>query len=156
MKDRAVRAAIAVVLVWTRAYTWGLPRAERERRLGEIESDLWESARDGAARPRQALQIMSRLVLGLGDDVRWRVEQTETASSQRQAITLTLCVLALLGFMWIGVSASRIDPPQPPDPPDLDGRHVQRKAPPPPPPPPPPCNPPGIGRPAFSPCTPYR
>ena len=156
MSDRALRAAVAAVRLWTRAYTRGLPDTDRERRRAEIESDLWESVNGNAAGPLRAWQIVGRLLLGLGDDVRWRVEQGEAAAPQRQAITIALCAIALLAVMWIGVSARRIDPPQPPAAPDLGWRHVSRKAPPPPPPPPPPCNPPGIGRPAFYPCTPYR
>jgi hypothetical protein len=148
--------AVAIVRAWTFVYTVGLPTDDRERRRAEIESDLWENANDPAGGAALAGRIISRLILGLVDDVRWRVEQTKTRASQRQALAVMLTAAVLLLFVWIGVTTRHVDPPQPPEAPDLDWRHRHRPAPPPPPPPPPPCNPPGIGRPAFSPCTPYR
>jgi hypothetical protein len=150
-----MRAAFAIVRAWTFIYTWGLPRAQQERRRSEIESDLWESASHDDSGAAPALQIIGRFLLGLFDDLRWRVEQSEAARSERQAVAVTLAAIVLLVVMWISVAASRVEAPQPPDAPELGWRHKNRPAPPPPPPPPPPCNPPGIGRPAFSPCTPY-
>lgn len=149
------RAAIALVRAWTFVYTSGLPRADRERRRAEVESDLWESSRDHAADPTLAFYIAARLLFGIVDDVRWRVEQTQVNVPHRQAIAMTLCGAALLLVMWIGVNARDAGAPQPPHAPVPEWRQARRKAPAPPPPPPPPCNPPGIGRPAFSPCTPY-
>jgi len=152
MTTRSVRMARAAVRLWTAVYTWRLPPVLRDRRRAEIESDLWESGGDGAA---SSTEIMGRLLIGMADDVRWRVEQRAATSSQRQALAVALTAAVLLTFAWIGVTARAVDPPHPPDAPDLDWRHRRRPAPAPPPPPPPPCNPPGIGRPAFSPCTPY-
>jgi len=146
------RAAIAIVRAWTRIYTYGLPAGDRERRRAEIESDLWESAHDGTEQRLTTPHIIRRLLLGIVDDLRWRVE---AAPPRRQAIAAVLTAAVLLTLVWVGTAARRVDAPQPPDAPDLGWHHQQRKAPAPPPPPPPPCNPPGIGRPAFSPCTPY-
>jgi len=155
MTTRSVRAAIAAARIWTALYTWRLPHALRDRRRAEIESDLWESCDGDAADSALAWQIISRLLLGMADDVRWRVDHAAVGSSQRQRLAVALTAALLLTIAWIGVTARRVDPPQPPVAPGLDWRHRQRQAPPPPPPPPPPCNPPGIGRPAFSPCTPF-
>jgi hypothetical protein len=148
-----IAVAVALVRAWTVVYTWGLPPVDRERRRAEVESDLWESCRDRTARSPLALHLLARLLLGVPDDMRWRAEQPVIEGSLRQTIAVTVVTAVLLTFVWIGVSAGQVDSPRPPSPPDLDWRHV---SPPPPPPPPPPCNPPGIGRPSFSPCTPYR
>ena len=150
-----MRAAIALVRAWTFVYTSGLARGDRERRRAEVESDLWESSRDHAAGRTLPFHIAARLLFGIVDDLRWRAEQTRANVPHRQAIAMALCGAAVLVVIWIGVSARSVGAPQPPDAPVPEWRQVHRKAPAPPPPPPPPCNPPGIGRPAFSPCTPY-
>jgi len=147
------RAASAIVRAWTLIYTWGLPSGDRKRRRTEIESDLWESTHDDSGQRLTTSQVIGRLLLGIVDDLRWRVE---AAPPRRQAVAAMLTAAVLLTLVWAGVAARRVEPPQPPDAPELGWRHKPRKAPAPPPPPPPPCNPPGIGRPAFSPCTPYR
>jgi hypothetical protein len=148
------RAAIAIVRAWTWVYTWGLPPADRERRRLEIESDLWESGNDHTAGPSLAAHIVARLLLGIPDDVRWRIEQAELPASRRHAAATALTAAALLTLVAIGAAARRVEPPQPPGAPEIAWRHTRQPAPPPPPPPPPPCNPPGIGRAPFSPCTP--
>jgi hypothetical protein len=148
-----VRIAIAVARVWTAVYTWRLPQPLRERRRGEIESDLWESRLEEPHDATLALHIVARLVRGVSDDVRWRVEQASAPSPARRLVAMAVGAAALVACVWVAVNVSRVDPPQPPQAPELDWRHRNRPAPPPP--PPPPCNPPGIGRPAFSPCTPY-
>jgi hypothetical protein len=150
-----VRVALEIVRTWTRVYTWRLPHAERDRRRAEVDSDLWESVRDAPTARLLALQIITRLALGIADDVGWRTDQTEIATAGRQAIAVSVLAALLLMCTWVSMGR-RMEPPRPPTPPDAPWRHVLRKAPPPPPPPPPPCNPPGIGRVAFSPCTPYR
>jgi hypothetical protein len=75
-----LRLAIACVRGWTWLYTSGLAPAVRSCRRAEIDSDLWESCvdrRPGAERD-DALHVLMRLVLGIPDDVRWRVEQAMT------------------------------------------------------------------------------
>jgi hypothetical protein len=153
MSARSVRIAVAVVRVWTRMYTWQLPELARDRRRAEIESDLWESQHDAANGSDLALGLIVRLVLGIVDDVRWRAEQVSAAPPRRRVLAVSVGAAVLLACVLLGVATRSVDPPQPPHAPDLDWRHRNRRAPPPP--PPPPCNPPGIGRPAFSPCTPY-
>ena|SRR6266542_94242 len=153
MTARSVRVAVAAVRAWTRMYTWRLPNGVRERRLAEIESDLWESQHDEAAGSDLALNLIVRVVLGIVDDMRWRAEQVSVASPRRRVVAMSVGAVVLLACVLLGVAARGVDPPQPPRAPDLDWRHKHPAAPPPP--PPPPCNPPGIGRPAFSPCTRY-
>ena len=44
-----MHAALALVRMWTRLYTTGLPAEMRERRFAEIESDIREHCDDSAA-----------------------------------------------------------------------------------------------------------
>jgi hypothetical protein len=149
-----LRISIEAVRTWTRMYTWRLPQSIRETRRAEIESDLWECQTDEAAGPALPIQIMGRLALGVFDDVRWRVEQGSRDSHvTRRAIALSVGTGAVLVCLWAAL-AMTAEPPQLPAAPEVQWRRTPYPAPPPP--PPPPCNPPGIGREPFSPCTPYR
>jgi len=73
-----MRAQTAAHLLrwWTRLYTVAMPREQRERRRAEVESDLWESLRD----PAGSRQILSRLLLGVADDVGWSITHMEQTS----------------------------------------------------------------------------
>lgn len=81
-----LRFAIGCVRAWTRLYTSRMPPALRETRRAEIESDLWECQRD-AARDRvigAAFHILLRLLIGMPDDLGWRVEQSALAGTFTQ------------------------------------------------------------------------
>jgi hypothetical protein len=153
MRALLLRLAVAAVRAWTRAYTLGLPPSIRERRRAEVESDLWECHADAAA--VLPLQILGRLLLGIVDDVWWRVEEVSLRPRGARPV-LVATGLAMLAVMcvWTAIVLRPFENPQPPAPPAVSWSHKDVKAPPAPPPPPPPCNPPGIGRQPFSPCTP--
>ena len=154
MTSLSLRISVAAVRAWTRAYTWHMPPAVREARRAEIESDLWECQTDAAAGPALAIQIIRRLVLGLFDDLRWRIEDVSTDSHvARRTLAFSVASAAVLTCVWVGLIVIPGTPPQAPAAPEVRWRRAHY--PPPPPPPPPPCNPPGIGREPFSPCTPY-
>jgi hypothetical protein len=70
-----IRVSIAAVLMWARLYTWRMPGSVRQARIAEIESDLWESSRDGNQPAMLPFQIVARLLIGMPDDLRWRAEQ---------------------------------------------------------------------------------
>ncbi len=74
-----VGLASAFARGWTFLYTSGLPPLFRDARRREIACDLYELTRDaersGTLGGATALQIVLRTVLGVGDDVSWRVEQ---------------------------------------------------------------------------------
>jgi len=61
---------------WTGFYTRKLPDPQRQERLGEIESDLWEHASHGRRAALSeadiAFEIFLRLVLGIPADLLWR------------------------------------------------------------------------------------
>jgi uncharacterized protein (TIGR03435 family) len=77
MSSALPRLAVALVRGWTRLYTWRMPPDLRDERRAEVESDLWESQSDAAGPGvRAGLQILLRLVIGIPDDLGWRVEQS--------------------------------------------------------------------------------
>jgi hypothetical protein len=141
MTSWMVRAAVAMVRVWTRTYTSGLAPDLGEVRRAEIESDLWEFTHDGAVPHRLvAVHIVGRLVCGIPDDLGWRAEHDalRRASWPITVTATTLGVTMLLIGLWVydGLSPQPL-PTAPPvnvfieAPPPL-------VLPPPPPPPPPP------------------
>jgi uncharacterized protein (TIGR03435 family) len=86
-----------------------------ENRRAEIESDLWELHRDAAEHRGAALRVVLRLVIGMPDDVGWRIEQAVTAGAFTQksiAFTARLVGAAFfVGTLWvIDVDASRPRP----------------------------------------------
>lgn len=132
---------------WARLYTLGLPDSIRHARLAEIESDLWESHHERD----DPFLVFSRLVRGMVDDFQWRVEHMAQQSHPAlRALALSLAAVILISTLWAGLALRDGGAPHPPAAPDLISRRMHY---PPPPPPPPPCNPPGIGRAPFAPCT---
>jgi hypothetical protein len=150
-----LRLATGAVRGWTRFYTRRVEPSARDARRAEIESDLWEQLNAQEGGRSLPPEIVCRLVLGIPDDMRWRVEQMRSRpASVRRAVVVSVGSALLLACLWVEMAMRPAEPPQRPAVPDFSWRRPQVPAPPPPPPPPPPCNPPGIGRPAFSPCTP--
>jgi hypothetical protein len=146
-----VRLAVALVGGWTAAYTWGLRPDVRTARRAEIDSDLWECQHAEPPDVRLPLQIVSRLVLGIADDLGWRGDQQRAprpAARVAWALAVAVTCAAVFTVLWMG-RAQALPVPVP----IVRGARVP--APPPPPPPPPPCTPPGADRPAVSPCTRY-
>lgn len=63
---------------WAAIYTAGLPEAARERRLLQVESDIWEQEADGMAEglapARVGFDIFERTVRGIPADILWRFQ----------------------------------------------------------------------------------
>ena len=110
-RSRAMTLAVAVVKTWTRAYTWGVPSVWAEQRRADIECDLWEQQQDpnGARGVACAVHILARLVAGMTDDLRWRLERTTAADLVfiRRAVTVALTTVAL-SLLW-GSETTRFD-----------------------------------------------
>src|SRR5262245_34040720 len=81
MRSTLLPLAMGLVRAWTRLYTQGLPRAERTARRAEIDSDLWEFEHDPETRPGGliAAQVLARLLIGIPDDLAWRMDVGATA-----------------------------------------------------------------------------
>ena len=64
---------------WVRFYTLGLPASERDARIAELESDIWEQVefarREGASGGFTTLQICTRLLFGTPMDLTWRLSR---------------------------------------------------------------------------------
>jgi hypothetical protein len=147
---RLLRFAIAVVRGWTVIYTVGMPPRVRDERRAEIESDLWESQHGEHAGFRLPAQMMSRLVLGIHDDLRWRGDHLHAPRRLVQmiwALAAAVTGAVLLTAIWLGRASTLPIPVRP------DAASVRVAAPPPPPPPPPPCSPPGTRPSSAAPCT---
>jgi len=80
------RMAVWVARAWAHLYTSRMPTELRVSRRAEIDSDLWEHARDGqetGTRPLiTGLEILWRTCVGVVDDLTWRFE---AARQQRDA-----------------------------------------------------------------------
>lgn len=74
----------ALVRLWVRWYTRGLPAAVAERRRDEIAADLWdhvEHARSAGTHDRQITRaVASRWLRGMAADASWRRGQQRLAS----------------------------------------------------------------------------
>ncbi len=68
----------SLILWWVRVYTTGLSRASRERRLGQIRSDLWEHYSDrteeGVSPGAIGVEALSRAARGAAADLLWRFQ----------------------------------------------------------------------------------
>jgi hypothetical protein len=144
--------AEALVRAWTHAYTWRLEPPVRDARRAEIESDLWEFQQDPERGAYPAAHMLSRLLIGIPDDLLWRAEHVSARRSRLRArlrfAAWTVASVVVAVALWIlPLLTAQTLPPLP------DKPRVVIKAPPPPaPPPPPPCAPAGF--PQSQPCSP--
>lgn len=81
-----------LVARWVRFYTRDLPAPIAERRIDEIDADLFdhiahERAR-GTSDPRIALGIVSRMVRGLAADASWRGQTITQASTRKESMKM--------------------------------------------------------------------
>jgi hypothetical protein len=136
MKPLWLPLAARLVRAWTFLYTCPLDPDVRDARRAEIASDLWEFQHDDATSGdmSSALQVLTRLVFGIPDDVAWSVGESmsRTASLARIVMLATAVVLALCaGWWWVRGSERRavapaggirafVGRPYPPPPPPPD------------------------------------
>lgn len=113
----------AVVLLWVRLYTTGLPRPVAHRRVEEIRADLHDQViherSRGVSEARIATQIASRMVRGAAADAAWRAHEgriartrstkgqtMKTVTLTRSAVRVSAFVLAVLAIPFIGMAVS--------------------------------------------------
>ena len=75
--------SVQLVGVWVRLYTRSLPGDVRERRLLELESDMWEHTHD-PDEPHAMRELWGRFLRGIPADVRWRYRTLLQARGARQ------------------------------------------------------------------------
>ena len=115
MTSRIVALSVAVVRAWTWVYTCRLPQDVRDTRRGEIESDLFESQRDAGHSLGLALQVTMRLLLGIPDDLQWRIAYGQ-AGRKSGFVVAALATTAFLiaAFWWVDLMRARRLPVPPP------------------------------------------
>ncbi len=101
MKAHLLPAAIALARAWTRLYTWRLPPSLRESRRAEIESDLWESCHDAGQRLSPAVQVIVRLLLGIPDDLQWRMTHASIVNTFVMIMVGLTTTVFLLAALWL-------------------------------------------------------
>ena len=79
MSTVTMRRSMRFVRGWVHTYTAGLQPAVRDARREEIEADLWEQSKEAVLLNRSQSELSSnvllRWILGIPDDVVWRVGQ---------------------------------------------------------------------------------
>ena len=125
--------AIEMARWWTRVYTIGTPGRFAEARRAEIEADLWEFERDIQHTAHGAASAWARLMLGVPDDLTWRLEQGVTAWAVWWSGPVILGVI--VSIFWLVSNTQARALPLPPVPPPF--AEERPRLPPPPPPPPP-------------------
>ena len=103
-----------LVRAWVANYTRGLPSDIRRNRMDEIESDLWsqhdEADSTDRSSTRVAIEIVTRLALGIPADLAWRLEQGRLAAPRVErhsdSGTRTVALLAVIGGLaWVTAMA---------------------------------------------------
>ena len=107
---------------WVRAYTRSLPSVVAERRIDELEADLYDQITteraQGIADGQIARSILSRMVRGIGADIAWRWDAARPARPRHRIedtmntttayrLGLALAVASQLFLLW-GVAAMGI------------------------------------------------
>ena len=107
--DIAERFACRAARRWVRLYTARLSPDVRDRRRGEIESDLWEHVADAHANQRTPFmvqrQVLARMFTGIPADLVWsrRVrhhmkEQRPMKQRRLRAVALSCVAVVLVTF----------------------------------------------------------
>ena len=99
-----------LVAGWVRFYTRGLPTPIAERRVLEIDADLYDhisaERANGTRDARIALGILSRMARGVTADVSWRHEHAgrveNNGSSRRGATTMHRAAYAIAATLALG------------------------------------------------------
>lgn len=106
----------AAIRAWVRFYTLGLPEGQRDRRLFQIESDLWEHWQDRADHQASGLllswETTDRALRGIAADILWRL-QLEGPKVNIHIPIARLAgafVLLLIIGMLLSTSAAGYDP----------------------------------------------
>ncbi len=96
---------------WTNLYTKGLPEEAASRRREEIQSDLFEHAREAGSTPAQQADVLGRVLWGIPADLSWR--RAARVPRERRLVTgesMTLRRVTFVAFviyalfeLWAGI-----------------------------------------------------
>jgi ABC-type multidrug transport system permease subunit len=99
--NAALALTVGVARSWVALYTTRLPLEIREARRSEIDSDLWEqqwlAARRGDPAFGTAIEVLTRILLGILADIAWRIEAGATQSERRT--TVNQSILTRIAFI---------------------------------------------------------
>ena len=107
---------VTMVRRWVVLYTRGLPMDVRDRRLLELESDVWEHLHD-ADEPNARRAMFGRFLRGMPADVWWRYHtllESRGARQRSQKMTTSrrgnwwVILTAILGVVPLGISLAMI------------------------------------------------
>lgn len=106
--------ALSLVRGWFHLYTLGLPAEIQHRRRAELESDLWEQQADADRdndRPElMGMDILSRMMLGIADDLSWRISQPSRVEVHNFGFGVIATSVALFIFaLGLGTLLGRDD-----------------------------------------------
>lgn len=112
---RREAAGARIVRTWLNLYTAGTAKEARDRRRGQVESDLWEEQAHAAASTTEkgvSLAVLGRMARGMPADIFWRLKlggpPMEFNIRFEKLIGLSLLALAI--FIPIVVSIGGYDP----------------------------------------------
>lgn len=135
-----LQLAAGFARTWTAVYTWRLPPEIAHERRREIASDLAECQRDSSQNDAAlAAQIVSRVLLGVPDDLGWR--WTDASDGRPTAAYAVMFAAVAIFVAWAALLGSPRQLPAVAPPTPWQGGWVRAPLPPPPPPPLPPCPP---------------
>jgi len=104
--NAALDMVVGMTRSWVAVYTSGLAPELRDARRAEIDSDLWEHQRTARLQDQPpgetALQLLTRLLLGILSDVTWRLETGHSVSGER-SIRMNEA-LYMRGLVAVGVA----------------------------------------------------
>lgn len=108
IQRRSIFAAVAAR--WAAIYTLGLPESARERRLLQVESDIWEQEADGMAEgiapARVGFDIFERAVRGIPADILWRFQLEGPKVQFKIPFERVTGMLLLLLILLVPISTS--------------------------------------------------
>ncbi|HSP55534.1 MAG TPA: hypothetical protein VLS25_08095 [Dehalococcoidia bacterium] len=85
---------MALTRCWAATYTRGLPPDLRAERREEIDCDLWEqhwlASRRGEPALGTAIEVLTRMLLGVFSDITWRLETGASSAKGRTPVNNTL------------------------------------------------------------------
>ena len=106
MTGPVVAAAPRLTVWWLRVYTRGLPAELRDRRRGEIESDVHEQLAEAHGRPGAMWEVVGRTARGAVDDLAWRREQGSTMDVSSGTASGLRRVWAAMTQAWFAPAAA--------------------------------------------------
>ncbi len=103
--NAALALSVGMARSWVALYTRGLASEVRDARRSEIDSDLWEqqwlAARLGDPAFGTAIEVLTRMLLGIISDITWRAQAGAPTRAER-SIKMSESPY-MRGFVTVGI-----------------------------------------------------